>query len=404
MRTLLAILALVVCIQVQAFAQELVPEEPEASVKQDAQVLEEIETLVKQLGADDWQARDKAMARLAEIGAPAAPALVKARNSDDMEVKARAEKILEKLHWIAPEQQAEIEKLVTRYQESLDVKPAPDAQELVKQLESEDAAKREEAEKKLIELGRASLPAVEKLTKSDNAQLKALAGRIADGIRKGIKEFEQGIVEEIKKVKFSDFHLLGKLAPGTVEKSRQDIVADLLSGLLGLSYWNGPDNVMVSGNKLVVDGEEMPMPAGPWRLEEKGSRIYINGVEYILPVKVTRDVPVAQILGKTVNMDEKSVDLKACALDVFSQRRELGAIPYLIRALRTKKKNEAEDASKLQFRVVKALSRVVKDGPSCPDDDSDKAELEKSVNAWKAWWKEAKGTEPYKSAAKEAGR
>src|SRR4051794_21832606 len=54
----------------------------------------EVERLVKQLGHDDFDKREEATMRLKEIGEPALVALVKAKSSDDAEVRRRAEEIL----------------------------------------------------------------------------------------------------------------------------------------------------------------------------------------------------------------------------------------------------------------------------------------------------------------------
>src|SRR5690348_2318877 len=57
---------------------------------------ERIAKLVKQLGSDDFDERDKATKELEEIGAPALEALRKAAKDGDTETKTRAAAILEK--------------------------------------------------------------------------------------------------------------------------------------------------------------------------------------------------------------------------------------------------------------------------------------------------------------------
>lgn len=56
---------------------------------------ERIDRLIRDLGSDDFETREKATAELKKIGKPAVPALRKAAESDDAEVKLRAKKLLE---------------------------------------------------------------------------------------------------------------------------------------------------------------------------------------------------------------------------------------------------------------------------------------------------------------------
>jgi hypothetical protein len=63
------------------------------------------DTLIQQLGDEDFKVRDQASAQLAKAGADARPALVKASSSDDPEVRWRAEDLLKQLD--APPQPAD---------------------------------------------------------------------------------------------------------------------------------------------------------------------------------------------------------------------------------------------------------------------------------------------------------
>ncbi len=56
---------------------------------------QEIKTLVRQLGDDDFKVREKASQRLLELGRLAVPALQEASKSSDAEVRQRASRILE---------------------------------------------------------------------------------------------------------------------------------------------------------------------------------------------------------------------------------------------------------------------------------------------------------------------
>ncbi len=59
----------------------------------------EVEDLVRALGDDDYEAREKAADRLIEIGAPAIPALRAAASSEDAEVRAKATRALAIIEW-----------------------------------------------------------------------------------------------------------------------------------------------------------------------------------------------------------------------------------------------------------------------------------------------------------------
>jgi hypothetical protein len=64
---------------------------------QDGPAARKIEALVRQLGADDYAAREKATEDLRKIGKPAEEALRKAAESDDAEIQSRAKTLLRDL-------------------------------------------------------------------------------------------------------------------------------------------------------------------------------------------------------------------------------------------------------------------------------------------------------------------
>ena len=55
-----------------------------------------IETLIRQLGDDEGAVRREATRALAEIGAPALPALQRASKSEDPEVRMRAKQLVDR--------------------------------------------------------------------------------------------------------------------------------------------------------------------------------------------------------------------------------------------------------------------------------------------------------------------
>jgi hypothetical protein len=58
---------------------------------------EEIKRLIKDLGDDSFEVRERATRRLVEIGKPALPAVKEAQTSKDAEVRSRADKIVDRL-------------------------------------------------------------------------------------------------------------------------------------------------------------------------------------------------------------------------------------------------------------------------------------------------------------------
>jgi hypothetical protein len=414
MRSCMLVLALLVCFQLPAFAQEEVVEKPAKPETEEveesqpaekavepAELQEQIDSLVKQLGADDWSARDRAMKRLMEIGPAALEAVSAVRNSEDMEVRTRAQEILAKLQWMTPEDEAKVNELFKKYETEV-CKEAPDnLQELLKKLTGDDAQARAEAAAALIEAGKPALAALKEMETPEDAGVKTLVAETMDTLDKNLKKFEREVTEEIRGIKFSASYLVRKLAPGTLEADKQQVAAQVLSGVLNLHYWNGPDNLVVRGNKVSVDGDEMDLPAGPWQIQEKGSKVLLNGVEYSLPTKVVRDISPDEALGRVVAMDECSADLKACALEIMAQRKDSGVVGLLMRALNESAKDEKEDSLQLQRLIVETLSKIVADGPSCPPEEEGQAGLEKCVKEWRSWWKTARQTEPYRKNNRE---
>ena len=55
--------------------------------------------LIRQLGSDDWQVREKATEELIEIGPLAIGEMQRARNNPDAEIRERAQKIIPLIQW-----------------------------------------------------------------------------------------------------------------------------------------------------------------------------------------------------------------------------------------------------------------------------------------------------------------
>jgi C-terminal processing protease CtpA/Prc len=78
-------------------AAEPSPEDEAKRKEQEAKLKAEIAKLIKQLADEQWNVRDAAQKRLAEIGMAAVPALKEAAQSKDLEVATRARALLRKL-------------------------------------------------------------------------------------------------------------------------------------------------------------------------------------------------------------------------------------------------------------------------------------------------------------------
>ena len=337
-----AVAVLIACVQFQAFAQEEVPQEPAkpaAAGVQDTNLGEEIKSMVKRLNADDWQTRESATKRLIEIGAPALSAVSPLRNSEDLEIKNRVEKILATLHYVSPEDCSKIDELVKKYK----------------------AKDKEEAD--------------------------------TDEQKKNKKKAVREIVDEMKKVKFSDFHLVSKLKPAA--ESDKKLIAEILGGLLNLSYWTGADGYHVAGNKIVMeDGEEIPMPAGPWRIQEMGDKIYVNGQELALPTKIEKDIPPVAVLGKIVGGGQGNIELKLDALKILEEMKDRQAVQFVIRAFNVKIDSEHKENLKLAHEVLSFLSKIVKDGPTYTGAGDDVKKLQEAASSWKKWWRKSSKEDP----------
>jgi hypothetical protein len=304
-----------------------------------------------------------------------------------MEVKTRAERILAQFHWMSPEDKTAVDKVVLKYEKQKKAKVEANIPELAGQLGSEDEDIRKKAYDELVKAGKAALSELAKLADTDDVQVKALAEDIAGKIRENEKKFRTGIVGELKKIRLSGFYLIGKLAAGSTDAEHETLIAEVISGLMGLAYWNGPSNVSVRGNSLVIDGEAFPLPAGPWSIQEKGDKILVNGTEYTLPFKFVEGISVAEVLGRIVAMDSSGTELKAAAIDIIAKRKEKDAFKYLMRVL--KPVEDGQTDTSLQRKVLATLSGMFEDGPAVPAADEGTEKLNESIRAWRKWLRRA---------------
>lgn len=361
-----------------------VEEAPEGDTLQ-----KKIDELVKQLGSDEWSAREEASKKLVDIGEPAIEALVKATKSGDTEMRMRAKKVLEQLHWISPADAVQVDNLVDKYAGKADEKLKAEIDKQIKALKSADEDTHEEAADALEEIGKPAMEPLKELAKSADSELADRARDVMDQIEYGLEAYERDVFAEIKQIASSDFYLVRKLAPGKADEKRQGIIAEVLSGMLNLSLWNGPSNVVVRGGKLVVGDQEFDLPPGAFRLVEKGDKIFVNGQEYQLQGVIEKGVTPAETLGKLVAMKEEgNFDLSVAAVTVCSAREETTATPYLMRVIKGyRPKVGDEKLVELCWKIMKAVSKFEKEAPSVPESLEDAAKMQSAIQEWQKWWK-----------------
>jgi tetratricopeptide (TPR) repeat protein len=74
-----------------------------------------ISALISDLSADDAAARRAAVDQLVNIGEPARPAVLKAAQSDDPEIRSQAAQVLLKLPWSEPDDPPDVKKILDQY-------------------------------------------------------------------------------------------------------------------------------------------------------------------------------------------------------------------------------------------------------------------------------------------------
>jgi HEAT repeat protein len=393
------VLAVVFFFQFALFAQEQPAEKPAAAPSEadSAKLQEEINSLVKQLGSDDWQTRENATKRLIEIGAPAAAAVTALRTSEDIEVRVRAAKILDAIHWISPEDTAKIEGLISKYVGEPGANEASGEQtakidELIKKLSSEDYKTREEATKSLIEIGRPALSAVEKLKTSEDAEVKTRAEQIAAEIIKKSQDLEAEVIKQMKEIKQAVFYLIDRLSTGTTDPQREVKIAEILSGLLNLS---SGDN---EGDGIVIRGQGQGGVVVIARLKvlgQKGKgRIIINGKEVTETESIKKGAHPAEVLTAILKDQEQNSELRARAARALAARGDKCAVMSLVNVLSDLK-------GKLQLSTAETLRKLTgeKFGPF---ENSTPEESAKSVEEWKGWLEKNKEDKAYRFKDQQA--
>jgi HEAT repeat protein len=374
------------------FAQEQQSEKSAAppSEADSTKLQEEINSLTRQLGSDDWQTRESATKRLIEIGAPAAPAVAALRASEDIEVRVRTAKILDAIHWVSSEDTAKIEELISKYAGEANGELVTKIDELCKKLSDEDYKVREEATKSLVEIGRPALSKVEKLKESDDAEVKTRAERIAAEIIKNSQDIEAEVIKQIKEIKHADFYLVDRLATGSTEPQKEVKIAEMLSQLLNLTSSEGEDqSVIVRGQ-----GQGRVVIIKRFKVVANG-RVIIDGKDVTEGSKLKKGAHPAEVLVAIVKGEERSSELRARAARSLATRNDKCAVTSLVNSFPKLK-------GKLQLTAAETLRKLTGERFG-PFDNSTPEEQDKSVQEWKDWLEKNKENESYRFKDQQAG-
>jgi len=345
----------------------------------------EIIVLVKELGSENWRAREDAMQRLIEIGKPAIRAMAAAWHTDDMEVRERTERFLDKYHWVSPEDASRIEDLISLYIKGAQSKkktPQIEIDKWLEQLKSEDLTVSQEASRKLIEAGEQALEAVVKLSRAGDDTANSTADKIKIAILTDMQAFESEVLDGIERIRHSVFYLLEKLKPGTEEPARQAKVAEILSGIAGLKK---PD-ISVSTGKVTINGLEFMRPPGGLVVSQKGNgTVTINNVAVPVPGRMIEGIKPGELLTKIVQKKEVSSEIKANTVEMIGSVKIKNALPAIMQAAEKLKLDKEEDRN-LLTTILRILPMITEGGPSCPLAGKDGKELKNALQAWQQWW------------------
>lgn len=130
-----------------------------------------VSALIEQLGAEDFDVRERASKALVRIGEPALDALRKARSHKDPEVKSRAQKAISQI------EEAEEQK----------VPPNKQVSALIEQLGDDNFNVRERASRALVRIGEPALGALRQARSSEDLEVRRRAKLAIEEIEKARK-------------------------------------------------------------------------------------------------------------------------------------------------------------------------------------------------------------------------
>lgn len=369
-----------------ALAQEAVPPAPEDELTQE----QKIEKLIGELGSDDWAVREAATKELARIGLPAAEAVEKLLESDDMELRIRAKKILAALRYVSKEDKEKIERQIDLCLWGGEAKELDEAtKKLIEDLSSEDWQTREDAVKELSEKGLQVLRAVAKLLDTDDPDLKERVERVVKSIKEKAKtEMEEQLkksVEALKEVKCASYALVDLLKTKG-EKPREEIISKLLVGIAELKSDQddgntviirpGKGGVVISKTVVVINGKK---------------RTFVNGEEV---TGLGKNPSPEKVLSAIAADEKKEMELRLESLKAIEAREAAKAVTDLVKLL-------GKCSGELQLETARVLRKLTGQefGPA---EGSTLEENDKAVEEWKKWLEENKENEKYRFSEQPA--
>jgi HEAT repeat protein len=376
-----------------AVAQELLPpdedeEKEEAPAEQEKlEQSAEIEKLIGQLNSDEWSVREGATKRLTEIGAPAVEAVEKLVDSENMELRLRARKILDALHYVTRADREKIEKEIELCLGG-PVKPIDEeTKKLIEGLSAEEWQTREDATKALIEKGLPIMPEMTKLLKSEDPEVKTRAEVIIKAIeensKKKLEEQLAKSVNTVKEIKCASYYLVETLSTKKEER-REKVITKMLMGCVDLK---GSEDAMggirvnprggnVTRTVIIMGGKK---------------RVFVNGEEI---TALGKNPSPDRVLVAIVADDKKEMDLRLESLEALKERKAECAVGELMKVL-------TKASGKLQLETAKTLRRITGQEFG-PTEQSTLEEAEKSLEEWKKWWEENKKEQKYKFSEQSA--
>lgn len=381
---------------VPVFGQELVPpgpedekaEPPAPAEKKKLTLEEEIASLTGELAAGESALRDAAARRLVEIGPQVIGPVEKLLESEEADVRFRAKKILDELHYVTKQDREKIEKQIDLClwggeEKELD----EETKKLIEDLSSDDWQTREDAVKKLIEKGPAVLREFSKMLDSEDLDQKDRAEKIIKAIRENAKsEFEAQLTKslsELECIVTAPYYLvnvlggkryLADLAAAKKEKAREEIVGRLLRGTAGLltmaDLRNPQRRAGRSMSIMTTNGQ---------------TRVVIDGKEVQI---IAENASPENVLGFIAADDKIERELRLLAVKALEAREAVNAVETLVGLL-------GKSRGAIQLAVAETLRKLTAQDFG-PTRESTLEQVDEALQNWSKWWEENKEKQKYR--------
>lgn len=390
-KIIVLITAILIAGTATALAQEPVPPDPGIAppdqVEKKLSQEQEIEKLIGELTGDDSTLRDGAQKRLIEIGLPVAGAVEKLVGSDRMDIRARAKKILEALHYVTMADRAKILKEIDLCLWGCEPKPVDEeTKKLLEELSSDDWQTRENAVKKLVEKGVPVLREVAKLLDSDDLDRKDRAEKIISEIRgKNKKAFKEqldkstGTVRQLGSAPYYLVDLLSTKGASALERIVARFLAEAADMIMTEADLNRAGRFGPGGRSITISTVN-----GVKTVTVNGEQVNLLG----------KNPPAAKVLTAIVSDKKADRDLKEKAVRALGARGETSAVAELIKLL-------GSAGGLLKVEVAAALRKLTGQEFG-PTRSSTFEEVDQALENWKKWWEENKDNQKYHLSAASA--